>query len=201
MTSLVQCKASVFTSEGSPQTSARPTESEGLFRNRRPKPHARHDAYMTNLPPGMYPTQQPLYAQQLLPGWEDRTQGKNGGGGNGGGDGGDGPFAEAFDFSFEKYATPAVVKVVYMLTVIFSVLTYVGNVFLAFAIFLPDQDIAGFKYTGSAFPGIVMLLLGWIPAFIIILVIRVALEQALATVRTAIDARALRMRYVGGVAV
>jgi len=152
---------------------------------------------MTNLPPGMYPTQQPLYAQQLLPGWEDRTQGKNGGGG----DGGDGPFAEAFDFSFEKYATPAVVKVVYMLTVIFSVLTYVGNVFLAFAIFLPDQDIAGFKYTGSAFPGIVMLLLGWIPAFIIILVIRVALEQALATVRTAIDARALRMRYVGGVAV
>src|SRR5665647_1746148 len=129
-------------------------------------PSTCHDAYMTNLPPGMYPPQQPLYAQQLLPGWEDRTQGKNGGGGNGGGDG---PFAEAFDFSFEKYATPAVVKVVYMLTVILCVLTYVGNVLMAFAIFMPVQDIAGFKYTGTAFPGIMTLVLGWIPAFIICL--------------------------------
>ena len=152
---------------------------------------------MTNPPPGMYPPQQPIYAQQLLPGWENRTQGKSGGGGNGGGDG---PFSEAFDFSFEKYATPAVVKVVYMLTVILCVLTYVGNALMAFAIFMPDHDIAGvYKYTGTAFPGILALVLGWIPGFIIILGVRVSLERALATVRTAIDARALRTRYVGGV--
>ena len=158
---------------------------------------------MTNPPPGMYPPQQPIYAQQLLPGWEDRTRGRSGGGGwgdgGGGGNGGDGPFAEAFDFSFDRYATPAVVKVVYMVTVILCVLAYVGTVLMAFAIFMPDHDFLGTKVPGSAFPGILALILGWIPAFITILGTRVRLEQALASVRTAIDARALCTRYVGGV--
>ena len=151
---------------------------------------------MTNPPSGMYPPQQPMYGQQLLAGWEERTQG-NSGGGNGGGDG---PFLDAFDFTFDKYATPAVVKVLHMLTVILCVVVYIGTVFLAFAIFLPDQNIAGYyKYTGSAFPGILALVLGWIPALLTILWMRVALEACLATVRTAIDARALRLRYVGSV--
>lgn len=143
---------------------------------------------MTNPPPGMYPQQQPLYAQQLLPGWENRTQD------------GDGPFAEAFDFSFDRYATPAVVKVVYVVTVILCVVAYVGIVLMAFALFMPDQDFLGTKVSGSAFPGMLALILGWIPAFIVILGTRVRLEQALATVRTAIDVRALRTRYVGRVA-
>jgi len=156
---------------------------------------------MTNPPPGMYPPpQQPLYAQQLLPGWEQRTQGRSGGGGTGSGGGGDGPFGEAFDFSFDRYATPAVVKVVYMVTVILCVVAYVGIVLMAFALFMPDQDFLGTKVSGSAFPGMLALILGWIPAFIVILGTRVRLEQALATVRTAIDASALRTRYVGPVA-
>ena len=54
---------------------------------------------MTNLPLGSYPPPQPTYAQHLLPGWESRIQEK------------DGPFLEAFDFSFDRYATPAVVGV------------------------------------------------------------------------------------------
>jgi hypothetical protein len=143
---------------------------------------------MTNLPPNFPPPPPggPIYGQHLPPGWENRNESD---------------FWDAFDFSFESYATPAVVKVVYMLTVILCFLTYVGNVLVAFAIFLPDLDFAGFKVPGSAFPGIVALVLGWIPAFIVILVMRVALEGGLANVRTAIDARALRMRYVGGVAV
>ena len=141
---------------------------------------------MTNLPPGMYPPpppRGPIYGQHLPPGWENRNESD---------------FWDAFDFSFESYATPAVVKVAYMLTVILSVLAYVGGVVMAFAIFMPDRDIgAFFKYSGSAFPGILALVLGWIPGFITILVMRVSFEQALATVRTAIDARALRNRYVG----
>ena len=140
---------------------------------------------MTNLPPNFPPPPPggPIYGQHLPPGWENRNKSD---------------FWDAFDFSFESYATPAVVKVVYMLTVICCVLAYVGTAFMAFAIFLPDQDIGGFfKYSGSAFPGILALVLGWIPGFILILVARVSFEQALATVRTAIDARALRNRYVG----
>jgi len=154
---------------------------------------------MTNLPPGSYPPPpQPLYAQQLIPGWEQRTHGRNGGAAGGGGD--DGPFLEAFDFSFDRYATPAVAKVVYMVTVILCALTYVGSVIVAFAIFMLDQNLGGvYNHTGSPFPGFLVLVLGWIPALLIILMARLALEQALATVRTAVDARALRGHYVGAV--
>ena len=78
---------------------------------------------MTNLPPGMYPPPQPLYAQQLLPGWQNRTHGGNGGGGtggggNGGGAGGDGPFAGVFDFSFSTYASLRIVKMLYIFLIV-----------------------------------------------------------------------------------
>jgi hypothetical protein len=162
---------------------------EGLFRNRPPRVSARHDAYMTNPPPGMYQPQQPVYAQQLLPGWEERTH-ENG------------PFLDAFDFSFDKYATPAVVQAIYALTVVSCVLAYGGGAYTAFAIFGSDHDIAGVTtIPGSPLPGIVTVVLGWIPALLIILSVRVRLEHALAGVRTAIDARALRTRYVGGATV
>src|SRR5664280_3638530 len=79
---------------------------------------------MTNLPPNFPPPPPggPIYGQHLPPGWENRNESD---------------FWDAFDFSFESYATPAVVKVVYMLMVIFCVLTYAGNAYLAFAIFMP----------------------------------------------------------------
>ena len=69
---------------------------------------------MTNLPPNFPPPPPggPIYGQHLPPGWENRNESD---------------FWDAFDFSFESYATPAVVKVVYMLIVIFCVLTYAGN--------------------------------------------------------------------------
>ena len=153
---------------------------------------------MTN-PPGMYPPpQQPVYAQQLIPGWEQRTQRGNGGGGGAGGGGGS--FGDAFDFSFERYATPAVVKVLYAVTVVFCVVTYVGTVLMAFAFFAPDRNVGGIvTIPGTPVPGIITVIVGWIPAFMSILGMRLACEQALATVRTTIDARGLRTRYVGPV--
>jgi hypothetical protein len=162
-------------------------DSEGLFRNRRRMVRACQDASMTNLPPGMYPPQQPLYAQQLLPGWENRTRGRNSGGGNGGGgggDGGDGPFAEAFDFSFSTYASLQLVKIVYILIIVVVSLVYVANVIVMFVM--------------TPILGTLVLILGWIPALFLVLAARIGLEVTLATVRTAIDARALRNHYVGG---
>ena len=134
---------------------------------------------MTNLPPN-FPPPPPLYAQQLLPGWEDRTQRMNGGGGNGGGDG---PFSEAFDFSFSTYASLQLVKIVYILFIVIVSLVYVANVILTFVM--------------TPILGILVLIVGWIPALLMVLAVRVRLEVTLATVRTAIDARALRNRYVG----
>ena len=63
----------------------------------------------------------------------------------------------------DSYATPAVAKAVYVPFVTPPrPLTYVGNVLMAFAIFMPDQDFGGFfKYSGSVFPfGILALVLG-----------------------------------------
>jgi hypothetical protein len=107
------------------------------------------------------------------------------------------PFSDAFDFSFDSYATPTVVKVVYALTVVACVLAYVGNVLLSFALFLPDADLGFTKIAGSAVPGLVALVVGWIPALIVVLAVRVGLEQSMAAVRTAMDVRAFRERYLG----
>ena len=149
---------------------------------------------MTTPPPGMYPPprQQPLYAQQLLPGWEQRTHGGAGGGGtgaagggNGGGDDGDGPFAQAFDFSFSTYASLRLVKILYIFLIVLVGLAYLGDALLMFFVMPPI--------------GIAILLLGWIPAMFLVLAARIGSEATLATVRTAIDVRALRSRYVGPV--
>ena len=140
---------------------------------------------MTNLPPGMYPPPQPLYAQQLLPGWQNRTHGGNGGGGTGGGAGGDGPFAGVFDLSFSTYASLRIVKMLYIFLIVSVALAYFGAAIPMLLVMPPV--------------GIAILILGWIPALFFILVGRIGIEVALATVRTAIDARALRTRYVGPV--
>jgi hypothetical protein len=127
-----------------------------------------------------------VYGQHLPPG-----RGPVGGGGE------DVPFSDAFDFSFDRYATPAVIPVVYGLVLVTCVLAYLGGVALAFGLFLPDMDLGFTKVSGTPWPGVLATLLGWIPPLIAVLSVRVGLEQTLATVRTALDARALRTRYVG----
>jgi hypothetical protein len=130
---------------------------------------------MTNLPPNFPPPPPggPIYGQHLPPGWENRTRQ------------GDGPIATAFDFSFSKYATPGLIKILYVLFVVLLALTYAVEVILWFVV--------------SPVLGLLVLILGLVPAFFMILAVRVGLEVTLATVRTAIDARALRTRYVGPV--
>jgi hypothetical protein len=130
---------------------------------------------MTNLPPNFPPPPSggPIYGQHLPPGWENRTRQ------------GDGPIATAFDFSFSKYATPGLIKILYVLFVVLLALTYAVEVILWFVV--------------SPVLGLLVLILGLVPAFFMILAVRVGLEVTLATVRTAIDARALRTRYVGPV--
>ena len=153
--------------------------SEGLFRNRHRPLNTCHGEDMTNLPPNFPPPQPqygpqpggPLYGQHLLPGWENRTRQE------------DGPVATAFDFSFSKYATPGLIKILYILFVVFLALSYSVEVILWFLM--------------SPILGLLVLIFGLIPALFVILVVRMGLEVSMATVRTAIDVRALRDRYVG----
>lgn len=76
-----------------------------------------------------------------------------------------------FDFSFTKFITPTVIRVIYIIAMVGLVLGYLVAVIATF-----NQDAAG---------GVVVLLLGPIGVFLYLLLIRVVLEGMLAAIRTA----------------
>ncbi|ACQ78949.1 conserved hypothetical protein [Beutenbergia cavernae DSM 12333] len=104
------------------------------------------------------------------------------------------PIRAAFDFSFQSYATPGLVKIVYILGIVIGALVWVFWVIVGFAAGQPSY-IAGSGMRGSspAF-GIVALLFGWIPVVFWILWARILLEFVLSSVRTAMDVREIRSR-------
>lgn len=114
-----------------------------------------------------------MYGQHLPPG--------RGPGGTSGG--GEAPFSDAFDFSFGNYATPGLVKVVYVMTFVLCIVEYVGIVLWSW--------LAGFLTPIFVIPAV---LFGWVFPFLTLLGTRLALEHYLATVRTAQEVRALRER-------
>lgn len=104
------------------------------------------------------------------------------------------PLKAAFDFSFGTYATPGIVKIVYVVGIVLATLSYVLSVIAAFAAGAGRDYGYGIETSGTILPGLLALLFGWIPVAFFILVLRLALEQVLASVRTATDARVLRER-------
>jgi hypothetical protein len=78
-----------------------------------------------------------------------------------------------FDFSFNHFVTPSIIRFLYVLGLIGIVLSYLSFVFFAFAY--------------SAAQGLVTLLLGLIIAFIYLALWRVMLEFFLAVVRMSED--------------
>ncbi|WP_420115024.1 DUF4282 domain-containing protein [Pseudactinotalea sp.] len=103
------------------------------------------------------------------------------------------PIKAAFDFSFGSYATPGLVKIVYIVGMVLAALWYLGIIIAGFQLGAPRETMFG-SSPGSAVPGILAILFGWIPAAFFILVMRLALEQVLSSVRTAVDVRVLRQR-------
>lgn len=105
------------------------------------------------------------------------------------------PLKAAMDFGFQSYATPGLVKIIYILAVVLGALWWIGGTIVLFAAAASQPVIAGYSTgpSGSDFiPGILSLLLGWIPVLLWLLFVRVLLEAAMALVRTATDVRALR---------
>lgn len=102
------------------------------------------------------------------------------------------PIRAALDLSFGSYATPGIVKVVYVVGIALGALVYIGWVLSAFSFTAMVAESPFSDGGGSPLFGILVLLFGWIPVAFWILVLRVGLEMALANVRTATDVRALR---------
>jgi hypothetical protein len=105
------------------------------------------------------------------------------------------PLKAALDFSFDSYATPGLVKIIYILAVVLGAIWWIGGTIVMFVAAASTPEIAGYSSgpSGSDFvPAILSLLLGWIPVLLWLLLVRVLLEAAMALVRTAGDVRALR---------
>lgn len=107
------------------------------------------------------------------------------------------PLRAAFDFGFNRYATPGLVKIIYVLAVVIAAVWWIGGTITTFVLGAAVSDL-GRMTTGSGgggggiVLGIVSLLLGWIPALLWVLLVRVVLEAAMALVRVAEDARGIR---------
>lgn len=106
-----------------------------------------------------------------------------------------GPLKAAFDLRFGSYATPGIVKIVYVLGIVLAALWWIGMIIGAFGAFAPTRDMGfGIAIPGTPVPGIIAILIGWIPAAVFVLLLRIGLELALSNVRTAMDVKILRER-------
>lgn len=90
-----------------------------------------------------------------------------------------------FDFSFTRFAAPAVAKIVYILLIIVIALGYVSFVVGAFA-------------TDPLFGVLALLVLGPLGAALYLVLARVALESLLATIYTAQNTGELVRMQAGG---
>jgi len=106
-------------------------------------------------------------------------------------------FKAIFDFGFPRYATPAVVKILYILGIVVGGLAWLGSgVFWLVMGGVMDT----ITYDGGgifAVFGVLSWIFGLIPLFFYIIGLRVTLEFALATVRISQNAQAVRDKLAG----
>ena len=93
------------------------------------------------------------------------------------------PLADALDFSFSKYATPGIMRTMFIIAGI--------GVALIYAIQVVTWFIVG------PFLGFVAVIVGAVVSIFMMLTVRVGLEVALANVQSAMDIRTMKDKYVG----
>ncbi|MGO1972748.1 MAG: DUF4282 domain-containing protein [Propionibacteriaceae bacterium] len=92
-------------------------------------------------------------------------------------------FKALFDLGFTSYATPSVAKIIFVLTIILGTLSWL----VAVVVVLANAPTVIFVAA--------VLLVGWIPLLLTITLVRVGLELALSSVRTAENTRKIRENY------
>ncbi|MFC3404912.1 DUF4282 domain-containing protein [Brachybacterium conglomeratum] len=111
----------------------------------------------------------------------------------GGGASGDGRFGEAgffkalFDFKFEHFITVKFSSFLYVIAFVVAALMWLMSIVNGIFLGLAWGSMNSFYGEGgfNAFPLIVSILFGWIPSVIALIAMRLGLEFAVATVRTA----------------
>ena len=116
----------------------------------------------------------------------------------------DGSAWAVFDFTFEKFAAPKLIKALYVFYAIALFVMYALGVAWAWILSQP-VNVMTMQYPSvphvvqqpSLVPVILAAVLGLIPLLGGIFTVRVGLEFVMSIVRSSIDLRALRDRYVG----
>lgn len=85
--------------------------------------------------------------------------------------GGESFFSALFDYSFHRYITPTIVKVVYVVITVLVALGWLGALIAAFQ--------------GGWLPGVLFLLFGWIVALVYLALARITLEFFVAVISVA----------------
>ena len=118
----------------------------------------------------------------------------------------DGSVWAIFDFSFEKFAAPKLIKILYVFSVIALFVGYLLSVAWTWILTHPvsvttmqyPNRVTGLAQQPQLAPAILVAVLGLIPLLGGIFMARVGLELVMSIVRSSIDLRALRDRYAGG---
>lgn len=104
-------------------------------------------------------------------------------------------FRALFDLTFSSYITVKFAKVVYVINIIIVALTYLGFIFMSC---IPATQA---RSSGDTIFAIILIffviLFGWIPAVLHLIVVRLGLEGAIALVRVAQNTSALREKAIG----
>ena len=98
-------------------------------------------------------------------------------------------FKALFDTSFSDFVTIKFVKIIYLIGIVLNVLSWLGGALIGLIAAGIGAAAASSMYGGGGggafvFP-ILLLLLGWIPALLNIIMMRIGLEFIVASVRTA----------------
>lgn len=88
-----------------------------------------------------------------------------------------------FDFSFSTYATPRLAKIIYILATIVAAAGWLSRGVASLASGIVAHNLNPSAGGVEITIGVVTLLLGWIPALLGLLLVRVLLEVALALIR------------------
>lgn len=110
-----------------------------------------------------------------------------------GGGGLGGFFGALFDFSFNRFVTPSIVKFLYILTVVFTALYWLGGTLV---LFMMGSAAGEYDDSGDVFTmlGVLNLLFGWIPALVTIGLARMQYEFMMASVRTSEDVHLIKAK-------
>ncbi|WCC79863.1 DUF4282 domain-containing protein [Cutibacterium equinum] len=102
-------------------------------------------------------------------------------------------FGALFDMSFDYYVTPKIAKLVYIIAIICAAVMWIGSIIVA-GVGGAIGTAAGADAGGTGVVVVLIILVGWIPALLFVIGVRMQIEFVLALIKTAENTATLRRK-------